>query len=449
MTCEVCMDYECTCSLRLPRAKKSITHLVKEAMLGAHSPLGASAADRWINCPGSVGATITLPDVDTEYSLEGTAAHQLAEFCNDTGMSPKDFPAKFIVVEKVDGTLAEIPCDKQMRDGVQAFLDFVNDIPGDDYNEERVHWHEFVPNAFGTMDRARATRKKLTIIDLKYGEGYQVWAADNAQLMLYALGFLEKYGWMYEIDEIEMIVFQPRLDHIDSWTISVGRLLEWARETMKPAAEMAQKENAPFKAGAHCKFCKIRTSCAARAKHVFDGAVGEMDDLDAQVEAPTQRLATLTNDQIAKILARKAQVSAFYSDIEEHAFREVSAGRPVGDWKVVEGRSNRAWSVDKDAVVAAVKKLNLEPKLLWTEPKLVSPAGAEEAYGAALFAPEKTNKKTGVVTPAGALASLVVKPKGSPVLAPGSDKRPPLKVEVDEMEDVSEIDRKSQSESRQ
>jgi hypothetical protein len=417
---------------------KSIPELVKEAMKGAHSPLGASAADRWINCPGSVGATILLPDKDTEYSLEGTAAHMLAEYCNASNTSATTWEGRVLGVEKVDGSIAEIEVTKQMRDGVQAFLDYVNDLPGEDYNEERVHWHEFVPFAYGTMDRARATRKKLRIVDLKFGEGWQVWAEKNPQLMLYALGFLEKYGWMYDIEEVDLTIFQPRLDHIDTWTVSVEELRRWAKEVVQPAAEAAQREDAPFKAGSHCKFCKIKETCKTRAKFVFEGAVGEMDDLDAQIAAPVRNVATLTNDQVAKILERQKVVTAFFSDLEKYAIAELAKGNPVGDWKMVEGRSNRAWAVEQKQVLEGIKGQHLDTKLMWTEPKLVSPTQAEEAYGAALFAPAKENKRTGEVMPAGPLAHLIHKPKGSAVLAPGSDRRPPIKVDANEMEKMSD-----------
>lgn len=415
---------------------KSIAQLVKEAMAGAHSPLGASAADRWIACPGSVGATISLPDVDTTYSLEGTAAHWLAEHCNEFGLKTAKFPNKTVSVKKVDGSLAMIPCEKEMRDGVQAFLDFVNDLPGDDYNEERVHWHEYVPNAFGTMDRARATRIKLRIVDLKFGEGWQVFAERNPQLMLYALGFIEKYGWLYEIEEIELIIFQPRLDHVDRWTVTLAGLEKWARETMRPAAEAAQREDAPFAAGTHCKFCKIRDTCVTRAKYVFDGAVGELDDLDTQITAPVRTAQTLSNDQISKILGRKSQVTAFYTDLERHALQQLAHGNAVGDWKIVEGRSNRAWAVSQSDVVDAIKGAKLDVKQLWTEPMLVSPAVAETVFGKKLFEPAKTSEKTGKSTPAGPLAKLIMKPRGAPKLAPGSDHRPALTVDAHEMDDI-------------
>src|SRR5580765_4761035 len=51
----------------------------------AHSPLGASGAERWMNCPGSVSLLkLVSPGVESdepEYRTHGTAAHQLLAHC--------------------------------------------------------------------------------------------------------------------------------------------------------------------------------------------------------------------------------------------------------------------------------------------------------------------------------------------------------------------------------
>ena len=56
----------------------------------------------------------------------------------------------------------------------------------------------------------------LEIIDLKYGKGHRVEAAGNLQMRLYALGALEYYGQLYDIEKIRMTIFQPRLSGVQS-----------------------------------------------------------------------------------------------------------------------------------------------------------------------------------------------------------------------------------------
>ena len=417
----------------------------------AHHKLGPSASERWISCTASHLATLGLPDHDTEWALQGSGAHLVSEICRAQGLRTDQWIGDFVLVKRVDGTHEKIAVDKQMRDGVQAFIDYVNDLPGDDYNEERVYYSlgmfklsDFAPEevaqtgedepveefAFGTMDAAKASWKELHIVDLKYGEGVQVYAKHNTQLMLYALGFLTKYGWMYDLDKVTLHVFQPRLDHVDKWEITVAELEKWAEETMRPAARHAIMGTGTFKPGSWCQFCKIKKTCAARGKYIFDAAAGEMEDLDAQLKAPLRQNAELTREQIAEALKRKAQVTRWFTDLESYVFAELAHKRPVGDWKIVEGRSNRSWAFSEEQVIKRIEAQGLDTKGLWTKPELISAPKAEELLGKKLFA-KATDKKE-----AGKLADLIMKPRGAPKLAPGDDPREPYNVDPDaEMEE--------------
>lgn len=403
----------------------------------AHHPLGASAAERWLRCPGSVLATKDLPDTDTEYSTLGTAAHTLAERCRKDNLPTKHFLGDKIFVEQVDGSSVPVVVDKEMVDSVQAFIDYINALPGDDYNESRVYFNTWIPGAFGTMDAAKATTHHLEIIDLKYGAGVEVGAYRNPQLMLYALGFLESWGWMYSIRTVRITVFQPRLDNIASDDLTVEELLKWAEEVVRPGAIKALTPGAPFNPGKKaCAFCKIRRTCAARARHVFEmNLEDELDDLTTAIEKDAPPLIHLTNDQIAAALRRKSHVTKWYADIEAHAKSEIAAGRAVGNFKMVEGRSSRTWvlpakEIEKRFVAAGLDE-GLHAKL-YTEPELISAPQAEKVFGKKYFASATEKKEAGV------LADLITKPKGKPVLVPGEDPREPMVVGADELEDVSD-----------
>ena len=45
----------------------------------AHSKFSASGAERWFACPGSVELSEGVPDKETEWSKEGTLAHEVLE----------------------------------------------------------------------------------------------------------------------------------------------------------------------------------------------------------------------------------------------------------------------------------------------------------------------------------------------------------------------------------
>ena len=118
-----------------------------------------------------------------------------------------------------------------------------------------------VKDGFGTGDLVIVADDVLQVIDFKYGKGVTVSAEHNPQMMLYALGALNLYGYLYDIKTVKTAIVQPRLDNISEWEISVDELLEWAENTLKPIAELAAKGEGEFKAGNHCRFCKLRAVC--------------------------------------------------------------------------------------------------------------------------------------------------------------------------------------------
>ncbi len=49
-------------------------------MPNKHAVLSASSSARWLACPPSAQLCAALPDTVTDYALEGTCAHELAEY---------------------------------------------------------------------------------------------------------------------------------------------------------------------------------------------------------------------------------------------------------------------------------------------------------------------------------------------------------------------------------
>ena len=49
-------------------------------MPNKHAMLSASSSSRWLACPPSAQLCAALPDTVTDYALEGTCAHELAEY---------------------------------------------------------------------------------------------------------------------------------------------------------------------------------------------------------------------------------------------------------------------------------------------------------------------------------------------------------------------------------
>lgn len=391
----------------------------------AHSELGPSSSDRWMNCPSSVIWTRDLPDEETEYSRAGSCAHQVAKEARETGRPAKEWIGKVYF---------GITVDREMAACVQEFIDYVAGIPGDDYNERKVYYTEYAMGGFGTMDAAKAQERRAHIIDLKFGEGVQVFAEKNTQLMLYALGFYLTYGWMYELEDFVLTVFQPRLSHVDSWVITLSDLLKWAETDLRAAVKATLDPGAPSKAGEWCRFCKFRRVCEIRGRSITQEMVGELDDLDAKT-GMFPRPARLTQDQVVRILRVRSQALQWLKDVESHALSLLAHGEDLGGYKLVEGRSDRRWAHDDEVVAEALREhfkiAAKDMRQLFKDPKLLSPREMEQLFGAKHFRQAKDDK------PAGPLAYLIDKPKGKPTLVPPEDKRPEIGVTVsDEFDDL-------------
>ena len=234
---------------------------------GAHSILGPSSAERWLNCPGSV--LLPGPSPQTEYAAEGTAAHTLSEWVRE-GKPLAGFKGKILQVGDY-----QFKVGKNMMDSVQTFVDEVNkEDAGAPLTEERVDYGELVEGGFGTLDHARLRDGVSGLKDFKHGKGVVVEAKENAQLMLYALGVYFKYRWVYEFDAFVLSICQPRVRHFSEWRVTLGELLQWGFDVVRPAARTALTPGAPLKAGSWCRFCKAKNECPTRAAYKISHETG-------------------------------------------------------------------------------------------------------------------------------------------------------------------------------
>lgn len=413
-------------------SKSTLAEAIESAVEWEHSPVGPSAAHRWINCPGSVLATLDLPDQPSEFAIEGTAAHTVTEWAREEGHRGEHYLGRMVPVWVDEKRTDMIECDQVMVDAVNYFLDYVDQFDGEIYVEEKVSYEEWVHGGFGTCDDARISKALAVITDFKYGKGIQVYAKDNEQLMLYALGFYHDYGWLYpDMKTFQLNICQPRLDHIDQWEISLEELLEWAETVARPRGEAALTPGAEYCAGEWCKknFCLIKDDCKERARSVFEAVVGDFDDLDS-ITPEKADVGRLSLDEIGLMLPFLPMITGFCSDLSAHALSEIGKGNVIshpdtGDYKLVAGRGGRKW---KNNVEDTVKTLRGKYKLRvrdFTQSTLMTPPQVEKVVG----------KKHEIMT------ELVEKLAGKPVLAPGTDKRPALAIDVDsEFEDCSEED---------
>lgn len=168
---------------------------------------------------------------------------------------------------------------KMMATAVNTFVASVSKLPGAAMVEERVHYEALVPGGFGTLDDARLYLDAGIVTDFKGGKGVVVSAKNNTQLKLYDLGVFFKYNWIYNFKKFVNRISQPRRGiaaEVEVEEISVGHLLQWGYDVVRPRAELilAGELKDQVRAGPWCKFCGKKNECSERAKYKMEHESG-------------------------------------------------------------------------------------------------------------------------------------------------------------------------------
>ncbi|WP_455257212.1 DUF2800 domain-containing protein [Peptoniphilus asaccharolyticus] len=381
-------------------------------MPDVHAKLSASGAHKWLNCPGSIKLEEDFPDKGSKYAEEGTLAHAVAELKLQKyfvkGIGPKTFNKKMDEFKKSEfwNTEMDHMTDIYFNEVKRKALSY-KDEPFINV-EERVNFSDWVPEGFGTADVLMIYNNELIIMDLKYGKGVPVSPENNPQLMLYALGAYSAYSWLYNIEKISLCIIQPRLDNIEYWELTIDELLSFG-ERIEPIAKDAFNGSDELNEGVHCRFCKAKSRCKARADKMFK-AVEEIKAIED--------VTKLSNEDLAIYLEKSKSVVAWIKDIEDEALASILGGEEVPGYKAVEGRSNRK-IIDEVGFAEVLLNAGYEESLIYKPKNLETITNLEKLVGKKELA-ELGN-------------GFIEKPKGKPTLVTESDKRPPYKKEAEEM----------------
>jgi hypothetical protein len=322
----------------------------------AHSTLGASIAERWMACPGSVALSASVPPLpSTAFADEGTAAHELCERALREHWDCADY------VGQRFGP-AETLVDEWLAADAQVFVDYVRQVCADAgaghtlWLEKRFDLADLRPPApmYGTGDAVvyDPAAQRLHIIDLKFGRGVAVEARGNKQLRYYGLGAtmaVQAESPALAIDSVRITIVQPRMNHpegpVRSEDLSYADLLGFADDLLA-AAWATQASDAPLAAGKHCRFCPAGGVCPEQFRAAQDAAAVEFADLPA-VQPPAP--ATLPDDLFFEVLEKVPILEAWIRAVHAERDARLARGETVPGWKVVAKRATRKWT-DPEAV---------------------------------------------------------------------------------------------------
>lgn len=360
--------------------------------MGAHARFSPSAANRLIHCPPSLVLGEAFEDEESPYAAEGSAGHALAEH---------------LIKKYLKQRTTRPVSDYYSDDLLEAVDDYVSFVIGEieearqEYTsplcsvEQRVDISDYVPDCFGTADMVIVTDRMVHIIDLKLGKGVPVYAEDNPQLKIYGLGVLELAEMLFNIENVRLTIYQPRLSNSSTWDISPSDLKAWGEETLRHAGKLALKGEGDLSAGSWCRFCKARLTCRKRAEENLKLAQMEF-------KAP----ALLTDDEIAEVLRTADELAKWASDVYAYAQDQAIIHHKVWKgFKLVMGKSNRKYTSEEEVAAAA------------------SAAGYTDIYKKSLIGITEMERLMGKKEFVRILGALVYKPEGKVTLVPESDKR--------------------------
>lgn len=314
----------------------------------AHSECGASGAYRWINCPGSVALYRTLPEDRSKsiHAERGTKLHEyLEKFVEQT------------IEYKKSGTPVTVTTDD---DEVKYLAQFCWDILYKEVFDEAITgkhitlekrldlFKEF--EMFGTVDLVSLFidskgKRSAFIVDYKFGF-VDVSIEDNLQIAFYASAlYLQSVQAKKPLETIHVAILQPSSETPWKKDIYTQKQLEaFVKKFKKAAEDIYIKKNTKVKTGSWCSYCKAKTICPSYRKELVEKSSLTVLEEDTMKLPDIEKLPVET---LIKIYEHSGELKSFLTNVEEHLMKLAFLGNLPG-YKIVEGKSRRAWKEDID-----------------------------------------------------------------------------------------------------
>ena len=333
-----------------------------------HSPLGASGAERWMNCPGSVALLqhvgMDISD-EPDYRREGVAMHEAAAHALE------QFPgldAWELVGMEFNGT-AMTP---ELCDPLQVYLDYCRSLGGEQYVEYPVS-SPIHDQFYGTLDFGSLS-ETIEIVDLKGGAGIMVEIEDNPQVKYYAYGLIDgierslRRGFDKDM-VVGLTICQPRGHHADGpvrrWETSVGYIKDWVHDELVPAMDATEFDQT-LTVGEWCRFCPAKLVCPMLTS-LFEAAC----------KANPKHLPDSSDEALGRSFTLAAGVKHYVKALELEAYNRAMRGHAIPGGKLVHKKANRVWK--EGAVALAAQRFGDEA---WTEREIKTPAALEKVPAA-------------------------------------------------------------------
>ena len=394
----------CPASIELVRAAKR-NHL--QRILDQHIQLGHIPEGTTLdNLPrtGDINIEqIYRTETSSQYSSEGTGLHNATAHILVEDVEPADTEGLEFDMGLGDGSTLYINRSfvaEALRPAIAEFDAYCERVAVEDgeqlaYAVEARCEFPGLPGVFGTADILGCTSKRMVFIDWKFGVGVKV--KPGEQGMFYGIAAVHTRPDLFDVCRdksgeippdfpVDIIIIQPRLEGGDGeaqvWSTDWGTLQDFQLKLIEAVQRGLDPETRPpVKMGAHCRWCEAKPTCpgysniANSVLERINDARDDHPDLDVKDAIKAQEVA-FTGSDLADWVEDAAHLKAWASHIEELAFKELLAGRPVPGRELDRALGNRSWSVPEDRVEKLLKKVGLPVRE--RRDRLATPARVEK-----------------------------------------------------------------------
>lgn len=329
-----------------------------------HSPLGGSAAHRFMTCAGSFLTQRSqiekgeFEDIPTEYAERGSGAHELGAKAIESCREPYEF-----LGEEFNGYIAGWPGGIEL-DAIHIYFNecmgILNRHKGTEQGtmllETTLHHPEVHPLLRGTVDFGYWSQKSgLWLRDYKNGEGVGVAAPNNKQLLYYAFLMLLEFPWMKAGPRdfpMNLGIVQPNFYGIyeepDVWETTLGVVSDWGHDELLPRMNTLMGRHIPeiieddFVPGDHCQFCPVLMDCPKMQRAFQDYA-----------DASEDFIAMLTDKELDHYYSQREYARRFMTALEKTVRARLIGGGDIPSAKLVEPKKARVWKPGASAALEA------------------------------------------------------------------------------------------------
>lgn len=320
--------------------------------MGAHAKFSPSSSKRWLTCSKSMLLPAKPERNTTEYANRGTALHALAE----------DIMLGKEIVDVYEGYKYT---EDDLALTVLPYIEYVEELPvTQKWIEKRVHITE---DCFGTADFIGfdETTNTLHVADLKAGQGVMVYAQNNTQARIYAIGainFLQKEGFPIPRKIVTHIV-QPGINNYGIEEVSLQELKDLRQEVIATINMVKNGEGQYAPSEEACRWCPHKIDCPKLNELATQAAFNDFED----------------NTSLSEKMKLVAPLKLFIKEVEEQSLKTLNDGKELPGFKLIRGRGSRGWK-SEEQIEKALTVAKVEPELYLAPKKILTVAQMEKAF---------------------------------------------------------------------